>query len=83
MKVSYIIAASVALGSLNAHAFQSRITQDSTLSSAQVRNVEDRISSEFYSVKHADSQLSPLGTCAATPVPGCNCPFCTKLRAVK
>ncbi|EDR3949933.1 hypothetical protein GZ346_004533 [Salmonella enterica] len=47
----------------------------------KINALESKILSRFYSQHGALPQVNVLGTCDASPVPGCSCPFCTMLRS--
>ncbi|WP_435929994.1 hypothetical protein [Dryocola sp. BD613] len=79
MKISKIIVLSLTMASTQALAFQAKDTAGSGVANQQLRTAEDDLISSFYS-QHG---LTPLGTCAAVPVAGCNCPFCSMLRSQK
>lgn len=59
-----------------AYAFKSTIQE----ASPDLRSRETQLLSKFYSATHADMQSMPFGTCGSTPVPGCQCAWCTALR---
>ncbi|EDX2836282.1 hypothetical protein H8467_003622 [Salmonella enterica] len=59
-----------------AYAFKS--TAQQTTGDLRIR--EDQLLSKFYSATHAQMQNIPVGTCGVTPVPGCQCAWCTALR---
>ncbi|EIP3426428.1 hypothetical protein LSE82_005310 [Salmonella enterica] len=59
-----------------AYAFKSTVQQ----TTGDLRGREDQLLSKFYSTTHAQMQNIPVGTCGATPVPGCQCAWCTALR---
>lgn len=50
------------------------------LPTTDLRQHEDQLLSKFYSATHEDMQNLPVGTCGVTPVPGCQCAWCTALR---
>lgn len=83
MKISKIVALSLTMASTPALAFQAKDMASSDLSGKQLRATEDSIMSNFYSQHSSQFQTTILGTCAAVPVPGCNCPFCSMLRSQK
>lgn len=56
-----------------AFAFQST-SQELPLSAGQAVNAEQQIQEYNYSVKHEPMQKTSLGSCNATPIPGCNYP---------
>ncbi|EDT1338872.1 TPA: hypothetical protein JEO25_000513 [Salmonella enterica subsp. enterica serovar Wangata] len=58
------------------YAFKSTV-QETT---EDLRTHEDQLLSKFYSATHAEMQNIPVGTCGVTPVPGCQCAWCTALR---
>ncbi|ENA0198847.1 hypothetical protein ABFI44_000969 [Salmonella enterica] len=62
-----------------AYAFKSTVQQ----TTGDLRQHEDRLLSKFYSATHADMQNILVGTCGVTPVPGCQCAWCTALRKAK
>lgn len=41
---------------------------------------EDQLLSNFYSTIHQDMQNLPPGICGVTPLPGCQCVWCSSLR---
>ncbi|EIG9527484.1 hypothetical protein LGE20_005039 [Salmonella enterica] len=59
-----------------AYAFKSTVQQATT----DLRTREDQLLSKFYSATHAQMQNIPAGTCGVTPVPGCQCAWCSALR---
>ncbi|EAO2673708.1 hypothetical protein E2U79_22465 [Salmonella enterica] len=59
-----------------AYAFKSTVQQ----TTGDLRVPEDQLLSKFYSATHAQMQNIPVGTCGVTPVPGCQCAWCTALR---
>ncbi|EDY5736065.1 hypothetical protein GQ105_005014 [Salmonella enterica] len=59
-----------------AYAFKSTVQQ----TTGDLRIREDQLLSKFYSATHAQMQNIPVGTCGVTPVPGCQCAWCTALR---
>ncbi|EKR9891660.1 hypothetical protein QAA20_004788 [Salmonella enterica] len=59
-----------------AYAFKSTVQQ----TTGDLRGREDQLLSKFYSATHAQMQSIPVGTCGVTPVPGCQCAWCTALR---
>ncbi|EJI1747217.1 hypothetical protein NDG12_004298 [Salmonella enterica] len=59
-----------------AYAFKSTVQQATT----DLRSREDQLLSKFYSATHAQMQNIPVGTCGVTPVPGCQCAWCSALR---
>ncbi|WP_194205701.1 hypothetical protein [Superficieibacter sp. 1612_C1] len=83
MKISKIIALTLTMASIHALAFQAKDRAGAELSGQQLRTAEDNILSNFYSQHGIQSQATTLGTCAAVPVPGCQCPFCSMLRSQK
>lgn len=58
------------------YAFKSTVQQ----TTADLRLHEDQLLSKFYSATHENMQNLPVGTCGATPVPGCQCAWCSALR---
>ncbi|CAI0728087.1 Uncharacterised protein [Serratia entomophila] len=60
-----------------AAAFQSKVPEPQP---EQARAAEDNIESLFYGFHALDAQALNPGTCAAVPVTGCQCAFCTLLR---
>lgn len=63
------------------YAFKSTVqVQQAT---GNLRLHEDQLLSNFYSTMHQDMQNLPFGTCGVTPVPGCQCAWCTSIRNVK
>lgn len=61
------------------YAFKSTVKENS----GDQRPQEDNLLSKFYSAAHADMQNIPVGTCSVTPVPGCQCAWCTALQNVE
>ncbi|EBV1274078.1 hypothetical protein D6T17_25795 [Salmonella enterica subsp. enterica serovar Oranienburg] len=59
-----------------AYAFKSTVQQ----TTGDLRIREDQLLSKFYSATHTQMQNIPVGTCGVTPVPGCQCAWCTALR---
>ncbi|EAB6034549.1 hypothetical protein DRE43_28395 [Salmonella enterica subsp. enterica serovar Java] len=59
-----------------AYAFKSTVQQ----TASDLRLHEDQLLSKFYSATHEDMQNLPVGTCGVTPVPGCQCAWCSALR---
>ncbi|HHG8774964.1 TPA: hypothetical protein ACPYU1_004405 [Raoultella planticola] len=80
MKIYRLVLLSVAFSSPAAFAFQAKNVTTAEVSAEQLKKSEDNIVSNFYSRNDASFQTSTLGTCSATPVPGCHCAFCTMLR---
>ncbi|MEF3090196.1 hypothetical protein CD006_15205 [Enterobacter sp. 10-1] len=80
MKIYRIVLLSVAFSSPAAYAFQAKSAASAEVSASQLKKAEESIVSNFYSHNDAGFQTSILGTCSATPVPGCHCAFCTMLR---
>lgn len=80
MKIYRIVILTVAFSSPAAWAFQAKSAPVSEASVGQLKKAEESIVSNFYSHNDAGFQTSILGTCSATPVPGCHCAFCTMLR---
>ncbi len=56
------------------YAFQSTPTEQ-PFSSKQAVNSEQHIQEYSYSDKHEPLQKTPLGSCSASPIPGCNYPM--------
>jgi len=83
MKISKLVAISLSVVSTGALAFQAKENINPAISAQQMRNVENNILSGYYSEHGERPQISALGTCAAVPVPGCACPYCTALRSIK
>lgn len=81
MKVQSIVAISLAATSFSCLAFksQSHITSGSPTMNAST--VESKILGSFYSQHDTNLQTNFLGTCDASPVAGCSCPFCMMLRS--
>lgn len=80
MKIYRIVLLTVAVSSPAAWAFQAKSVASAEVNSAQLKKAEESLVSNFYSHNPAGFQTSILGTCSATPVPGCHCAFCTMLR---
>lgn len=78
MHISKILAVSLAVVSGSAMAFQAKVNDVSMKSPQQLRSVEYAIYGHVASVSQAQGVT---GTCAAVPVNGCGCPFCTQLRS--
>ena len=78
------MAVSLVLTSYNALAFVSQPVATNEASSMQAETLANNITNNFYS-RHqtGTSQAANIGTCTASPVSGCNCPFCTMLRSHK
>ncbi|SFT84245.1 hypothetical protein SAMN05192562_102428 [Kosakonia arachidis] len=83
MKISKLIALSLTVASTQALAFQAKDAPDTGLSGHQLNLVENTILSNLYSQHGATYQTRLTGTCAAVPIPNCNCPFCSMLRSQK
>ncbi|WP_134706259.1 hypothetical protein [Rahnella sp. CJA17(1/100)] len=82
MKIKSIMALSLAFTSYNALAFVSQPIATNAVGSIQAETIADTITSNFYGYQQAGtSQALSIGSCAANPVAGCNCPFCTMLRS--
>lgn len=58
------------------YAFKSTVQQ----TTSDLHLHEDQLLSKFYSATHEDMQKLPVGTCSVTPVPGCQCAWCSALR---
>ncbi|MBJ3814588.1 hypothetical protein F9C28_06530 [Shimwellia pseudoproteus] len=80
MKIHNLAVLSLTLCSTGALAFQSKPLPGHHTPAVQTRALEDNIASQFYSHQGTPGQATPLGTCPATPVPGCNCALCSQLR---
>lgn len=80
MKISQIVAISLSVVSGSAMAFQAKDKDPAEFTRQQVRGAEFAIYDQAIS-SQGMSNVSPIGNCAATPVSGCNCPFCTMLRS--
>ena len=80
MKINNLVVLSLTLCSTSALAFQAKPLTGSGSARVTTQALEETITSEFYSHRGTPGQLTPLGTCAATPVPGCNCALCAQLR---
>ncbi|ATS16643.1 hypothetical protein CI665_026595 [Klebsiella quasipneumoniae subsp. similipneumoniae] len=80
MKVKMIVALSLATTSFSCLAFRS---PPNTIQAAsdKLSTLESNILGSFYSQHKAIPQTTIMGTCSASPVPGCSCPFCTMLRS--
>ncbi|PLC94339.1 hypothetical protein B6I44_05785 [Klebsiella quasipneumoniae] len=84
MKIKSIMAVSLVLTSYNALAFVSQPVATNEASSMQAETLANNITNNFYSRQQTGtSQAVNIGTCTASPVSGCNCPFCTMLRSHK
>lgn len=84
MKIKSIMAVSLVLTSYNALAFVSQPVATNEASSMQAETLADNITNNFYSRQQTGtSQAVNIGACTASPVSGCNCPFCTMLRSHK
>lgn len=83
MKISKIIALSLTMASTQALAFQAKDTTISDRSKQPLRAVEENIIGNFYHHYGAQTQSINIGNCAAVPVAGCGCPFCSMLRSQK
>ncbi|MBK0002924.1 hypothetical protein [Erwinia sp. S38] len=81
MKISKIIALSLTMASAQALAFQAKETQISAPSQEQLKTAENALIGNFYNPHGVRGQASASATCAAVPVAGCGCPFCTQLRS--
>jgi hypothetical protein len=80
MQVTQILAFSLAVVSSSAMAFQAKTNDASTFSREQVRSVEYAIYGRGAAIPATNQNRGVPGTCAAVPVNGCGCPFCTQLR---
>ncbi|WP_235363221.1 hypothetical protein [Serratia marcescens] len=60
-----------------AAAFQSKVPEPRP---EQARVAEQNIEHLFYGFHAMDTQPVSIGSCAAVPVAGCQCAFCTQLR---
>ncbi|GJL34488.1 hypothetical protein PUATCC27989T_02500 [Phytobacter ursingii] len=80
MKISQILAISLSVVSGSAMAFQAKDKDPAEFSRQQIRGAEFAIYDQAISTQGV-SGFSQPGSCAATPVSGCNCPFCTMLRS--
>ncbi|MFD3226508.1 hypothetical protein [Rahnella aceris] len=83
MKISKIIALSLTVASTQAMAFQAKDTMFFDRSKQSLRAAEESIIGNFYHHYGAQTQAINLGNCAAVPVAGCSCPFCSMLRSQK
>ncbi|POP47614.1 hypothetical protein CHU32_00210 [Superficieibacter electus] len=85
MKISKIIALSLTMASTQALAFQAKDAFDADRAKQPLRAVEENVIGNFYHHYGAQNQAINLatGTCAAVPVAGCGCPFCSMLRSQK
>ena len=82
MKIKSILAVSLAATSFSSFAFVSQPIATNAANSMQAETIADTITSNFYGHQQAGtSQALSIGSCAANPVAGCNCPFCTMLRS--
>ncbi len=79
MKISQILAISLSVVSGSAMAFQAKDKDPAEFSRQQIRGAEFAIYDQAITTQGMPG-LS-LGSCAATPVSGCKCPFCTMLRS--
>ncbi|HFG2842447.1 hypothetical protein EAQG_01755 [Escherichia coli TA464] len=80
MKVRTIVALSLATSSFSCLAFKSQ-PNVAPVTSDKLTTIESNILGNFYSQHQATPQTTIMGTCDASPVPGCTCPFCTMLRS--
>ena len=78
MKIRNILAISLATSSFSCLAFKSspNVLPGPT---NQLTAVESKIIGHFYAPHSALPGTTITGTCDASPVPGCTCPFCTML----
>lgn len=81
MKVQSILAISLAATSFSCLAFKSQANVTNGPSTTNIIAVESKILGSFYSQHGASPQTTSLGTCDASPVSGCSCPYCTMLRS--
>ena len=81
MKISKIIALSLTIASAQALAFQAKETQITAPSKEQLKTAENMLVGNFYIPHGIKGQASAFAPCAAVPVAGCGCPFCTQLRS--
>ncbi|AXC74168.1 hypothetical protein ABGY98_005287 [Salmonella enterica] len=80
MKINYFSFIPLCMAAASpAYAFKSTVQQTTT----DLRQHEDQLLSKFYSATHEDMQNLPVGTCGVTPVPGCQCAWCSALRNVR
>lgn len=80
MKMSKMVVLSLTMISAQVLAFQSK---DMAVKSAPLnllKETEESMMSNYYRQHTTQLQMKTLGTCAATPISGCNCPFCSILR---
>ncbi|EAM9428913.1 TPA_asm: hypothetical protein G0G78_12655 [Salmonella enterica] len=80
MKIRKIFAISLAASSFSCLAFKAPPNVTSTTPD-KVNALESKILGSFYSQHGTLPQVTILGTCDASPVPSCSCPFCTMLRS--
>ncbi|EBA1891265.1 hypothetical protein JX83_17030 [Salmonella enterica] len=80
MKIRTIFTLSLVASSFSCLAFKapSNVT---SMTPDKINALESKILSRFYSQHGTLPQVNVLGTCDASPVPGCSCPFCTMLRS--
>ena len=81
MKVKIILAISLTATSFSSLAFKSQLDRTPAPASEKVRALESNILANFYSQHGAEPQSTIIGTCDASPVQGCSCPFCSMLRS--
>jgi len=78
VKIKGIILFSVVCASSKAMAFQDKNATIPAPSQQQLSSVESNLINHF---ALANNKALPVNLCEATPVAGCNCPFCTMLRS--
>ncbi|ASG88028.1 hypothetical protein DLR11_07295 [Salmonella enterica subsp. salamae] len=79
MKIRNIFAISLAASSFSCLAFKAPPNVTPTTPD-NVSALESKILGSFYSQHGTLPQVTALGRCDVSPVPGCLCPFCTMLR---
>ncbi|EBD2617571.1 hypothetical protein CLK42_16900 [Salmonella enterica] len=80
MKLRNIFVISLAASSFSCLAFKAPPNLTSTTPD-KTNALESKILGSFYSQHGPLPQVTVLGTCDASPVPGCSCPFCKMLRS--
>ncbi|EAB6841589.1 hypothetical protein XT66_04050 [Salmonella enterica subsp. salamae] len=80
MKIKNIFAISLAASSFSCLAFKAPPNIASTVPD-NVSALESKILGSFYTQHGTLPQVTGLGRCDVSPVPGCSCPFCTMLRS--
>lgn len=81
MEIRKLLALSLSLTSTSVLAFQANDRHVEEPSVSQRRSVEERLFSQGNRQHLSGLENSFSGTCAAVPLAGCGCAFCTLLRS--